>query len=358
MKKTILMLVAVLVVLIVVVGAFFWYWMGKPIYEPGMVHSGQNLRASLVPPKQSNDDSFWLVENDIRLHHFSDGTGRNVLVIHGGPGFPFSHPLPGLQPFTANYKFNYYDQRGCGESTKPFDRFSSSNYYENMVTLERTLGIGAQVADIERIRRILGDEKLVIIGHSFGAFLASMYAAEFPENVQALILVAPADILVMPAEDGGLFEEVGRRVPDDMKQEYAIFQSKYLDFGNIFSKSETDLAALNREFVKYYVAAAGNKNVLVPGGDEMQKNGGYMTFAMYFSMGRQHDYRGALNRVTAPVLVIHGGNDLQSEKASRSYADAFPNSKFHVVKNAGHFVFNDQPEEISRVMGDFLSQVK
>jgi pimeloyl-ACP methyl ester carboxylesterase len=35
-----------------------------------------------------------------------------------------------------------------------------------MTTLDQTLSIGAQVADMERMRQILGEEKLVIIGHS------------------------------------------------------------------------------------------------------------------------------------------------------------------------------------------------
>ncbi len=56
-----------------------------------------------------------------------------------------------------------------------------------MQTLEQTLGISAQVADIERIRRILGEEKLIMVGHSFGGFLASLYAAEFPEHVARMV---------------------------------------------------------------------------------------------------------------------------------------------------------------------------
>jgi len=45
--------------------------------------------------------------------------------------------------------------------------------YENMQTLCRKLGLAEQVADIERIRRILGREKLILMGHSFGADLAA-----------------------------------------------------------------------------------------------------------------------------------------------------------------------------------------
>jgi proline iminopeptidase len=161
-----------------------------------------------------------------------------------------------LEPLTDEYEFIYYDQRGCGKSTRPFDRFASSNFFQNTSTLEQTLGLGAQVADVERIRKILGEEQLLIVGHSFGAFLAALYAAEFPENVKGLILVAPADTLVMPPEHGGLFEEIRDRLPEEMKEDFAAFLDDYLDFGGIFSKSEADLQALHNEFARFYLVAA------------------------------------------------------------------------------------------------------
>ncbi len=210
---------------------YFWYSMTKPLYKPGMVRSGENLRASLDPASQSGDENFWQIEDDIQLYHYSDGTGKKVLVVHGGPGYPIPVPWTALKPLTTTYEFVYYDQRGCGKSTRPITKFSSSNYYKNMTMLERTLGIGAQIADIERIRRLLGQERLLILGHSFGAFLASMYAVEFPERVEAMILVSPANVLVMPAKHGNLFDIVKNRIPEDMKEEYARFLKRYLDFG-------------------------------------------------------------------------------------------------------------------------------
>jgi proline iminopeptidase len=275
-----------------------------------------------------------------------------VLIVHGGPGYPHSEPWPGLEPLTDGYKFHYYDQRGCGQSTRPIDKLSSNNYYENMKTLDQMLGIGAQVADMERIRQILGEEKHIIIGHSFGGFLASLYAAEFPDKVEAMILVAPADVLVMPQKEGGLFEEVRKRLPEDMQEEYAAYLEEYLDFKNIFSKSEADLVALNQGFAKYYEAVVETS---IP---EQGEPGGWMVWAMYLSMGTRHDYRDALKDATAPVLVIHGAGDLQTEEESRIYVDSFPGARFHVIEDATHFSFYEQPEEFSAVVGEFLSELK
>jgi proline iminopeptidase len=357
MKAFIIIGIVVLVAVVVIAALVIWNWMQKPLYEPGLVRAAKNLRAPLVPPPQLPDQGFWTVESDIKLHHFAEGTGANVLVVHGGPGVPISQPLEGLQPLTSHFRFHYYDQRGCGKSSRPIDRFTSSNYYDNMQTLDRMLGLGAQIADIERIRQILGEDKLTLVGHSFGGFIASMYAAEFPEHVKALVLIAPAEVLVMPPESGGLFEQVKPLLPQNMRPAYDGYLKRYLNFGNLFSSSEADLAAQNREFTPYYEAALQSKGHTVPASNSSGDNGGWMVQAMYMSMGQRHDYRAALKTVSAPVLVIHGDGDLQPEKASRMYADAFPNATFQVIQNASHFPFSDQPEAFARAVGEFLSKL-
>ena len=354
-RKTILIIVGSLVLIIAILAGGFWYMSTQPLYRPGMVRAGENLRAPLTPPSQPAGSEAWLVEPGIELAHFAAGDGRNVLVIHGGPGEPFAQPISGLQPLTDAYRFHYYDQRGCGGSSRPIDRFASPNLYENMQTLDRTLGLGAQLADIERIRQILGDDKLILIGHSWGGFLASLYAAEFPEHVEALVLVSPANTLVMPQPDAesDLFTAVRVRLPAEKQAEFDAFMEEYMDFNSLFTKSEADLVAMNRKFGEYYVDA-----IDMPSSDQSPQPGGWMVWAQYVSMGQRHDYRKALESVTVPVLVIHGADDLQSESASRMYAEAFPNAEFAVIQNASHFSFEEQPKQFAGLVEDFLAGPK
>jgi proline iminopeptidase len=353
MKKKILAGGAVLLAVILAGGGIaIWQMMNQPLYEPGMVRAEKNLRGPLAPPQQTGDERFWNVEDDIRLYHFAAGTGRKVLIVHGGPGYPYTQPWAGLVPLTDAYQFIYYDQRGCGQSTRPIDRFESGNYYENLLALDKTLGLGAQIADIERTRRLVGEDKLILIGHSFGGFIASLYAAEFPEHIEALILIAPANVLVMPVESGDLFSEVRGRLPETMLSDYDDWQKRYFDYGNIFAKSDADLAALNDEFAKYYQTAVAGP------GPEAGKTGGWMVQAMYFSMGQRHDYSAALRNVAAPVLVIHGADDLQPEQASRRYVEAFPDAQLKVIDHAGHFPFDTRPEAFAEVVRGFLDELK
>jgi proline iminopeptidase len=358
MKKKIIIAVGVLIALVLIAGGVVWYMMMQPLYKPGMIVSNAKLMLSLQPPAQQADSSYWEVQQHIRLHHFSDGKGTNILVLHGGPGYPFARPLPGLQPLTDNFKFHYYDQRGCGKSTRPIEKFATDNFYDNMMSADRELGLGAQVADVERIRRILGDEKIILFGHSFGGLIASLYAAEFPGRVKALILVAPADLLVMPSEDGGLYEQVRVLLPANQQERYGNYIQRLLNFGDLMKKSDHDLAVLNLEFVEYYAMAAKVKGFIVPMDISLDAVGGWMMTSVFLSMGKKHDYRMSMKTVQAPTLVIHGEIDLQTETASRNFAGCFPNSKFTVIQHSGHFPFAEQPNEFAKVVGEFLGSLK
>ncbi len=350
MKRKIFIIIGVVVLALIVIAGGFWYMSTQPLYKPGMV---REMGTDLMPPDQPAESQKWLVESNIELNHFAVGEGQNVLIIHGGPGMPFLEPMSGFEPLTKEYRFHYYDQRGCGESTRPIDRFESTNMYQNMMELDRTLGLVAQIADIERIRQILGDDKLILVGHSWGGFLASLYAAEFPEHVEALILVSPANTLVMPQPDADsdLFASVRAKLPADQQPEFDAFMKEYMNFNTLFQKSEADLLVMNEEFGKYYVQVVDVESTPMP---KQGKPGGWMTWGMYVSMGQRHDYRSALRDVTAPVLVIHGADDLQSESASRLYADTFPNAEFAVIENVGHFSFEEQPEQFAKIVSDFL----
>ena len=351
---------------LVTVGVCFWRAMGRPFYEPGMVRSAQNqLRGPLEPPEQSEDKARWLVESDIELNHWSAGSGPPVLVVHGGPGYPFRTTPAGFESLLDRYQFHFYDQRGCGDSTRPFDRFGSGNFYSNMVELERTLGIGAQIADIERIRRILRQERLILIGHSFGAFLATMYAAEFPEHVGAMVLVAPSGVLVLPNERGDFFQEIRRRLAVEQLAEYDAFLKTYLDFGPLFGRSEGELATMNRRIGEYFLTASGQGDVSqqsLP----IRANGGWMVQAMYFSMGTRHDYRTALSQITAPTLVVHGQADILPESVSRMYAAGISGAQFTVLSSAktrgvggaDHFPFADDTSAFGRAVAAFLDSVE
>lgn len=349
-----ILIAAAVVVALALVAALLWYWFNSPLYRPGDIRAGKNLREPLDPPAQIGArPQYWRVAKDIELFHFEQGAGEDVLVVHGGPGFVPSATWRAGEALAGAYRLVYYHQRGCGESTRPLQSLKGQSFYQSMQALNRTLGLPAQVSDIERIRRILGRDKLILAGHSFGAFLAALYAAEFPEHVRALVAVAPANLAILPNRDGDVFELIRQKLPAERQADYRAYLAEYFDFRANVQKSEEDLAALYRRFGLFFLAAAPAMK-LPSGAAGMTGNGGLMPLAVYLSMGRRHDYREAFRAVTAPVLVIHGRDDLQPAAWSRSFAELFPNRRLVEISAAGHFVFDDRPTEFTAAVEGFL----
>jgi proline iminopeptidase len=215
---------------------------------------------------------------------------------------------------------------------------------------------------VERVRRILGEERLVVVGHSFGALVATLYAAEFPEHVSALVLESPPDLLVVPSPTGGLFAEVEARLPPGQRAEFQAYLERYLDFRHLLEKSEAQLAGLHHQFGTFYAAAlranggvAAESLVLAPAASQV---GGFMPQAVYVSMGRKHDWRTALAGVRAPVLVLHGERDVQPLSATRAFAAAFPNAELRVIAGASHYAHAEQPEAFAHEVRAFLSAIR
>ncbi len=333
----------------------FFYSCSGPLYEPGQL-AGKTV---MIPDQDITDSSegFWKMSDVISLYYFTKGKGTPVLMIHGGPGYPFGYTWKGLDSLCTDYRFYYYHQRGCGKSTIPVDRFESRNYYQNMMELENSLGIPTQLMDIESIRQILGKEKLILIGHSFGGFFASLYTIEYPQNVKALILVSPADVIKMPSVTGGLYDQVQSLLPDEMLDEYQDYLKRFFDYKNIFKKSETELSELNNEFIRYHAIASEKTGDKIVPADADLKSGGWHMHACFFSMGKKHDYTEAFKDIDIPTLIIHGSNDIMPLEATKVYADLIQNSRLEIIEDAGHFSFYAQPERFGKIVKEFLDSL-
>jgi len=106
--------------------------------------------------------------------------GKPAVVLHGGPG---SGCTPGYRRMfdPAAYKMVLFDQRNCG---------SSMPHASDPATDLSTNTTAHLVADIELLREHLGIDRWLVLGASWGATLAFVYAEAFPERVTELVLGA------------------------------------------------------------------------------------------------------------------------------------------------------------------------
>ncbi len=362
MKKVII-IIAIIIVVLVLGGFAFFFFMGDkgPLYHPtdlSKAISAGNIDTQ--PPNQNNyNPNNWDVTEDISIYHFSHGEGKTILILHGGPGYAFDNEWKALTMIDDEYKFIYYHQRGCGKSTKPINSFEDGNYYQNMQKLSNTLGFKAQLADIERIRKILGEDKITLMGHSFGGFLATLYAIEFPERVEALVLVSPADVVRINRESGGsLFEKVKANLPPDRKDKFQKFMDEeyFGVYKDLFSKTEQELIDIQSEFGRYYMEAIGEGNTGMVE-DDPSLYGGWMTYAMYMDMGQENDYTEYLKQINIPVMIILGEEDILDDTHA-DYLGFIPSDKLevHTIEESTHFAFDEQSKAFSSIVKSFLDK--
>ena len=114
--------------------------------------------------------------SDLHTIHFEESGnphGKPIVLLHGGPG-------GGCPPIYRQY-FNpekwrliMFDQRGCGQST-PHAELQENTTWD-------------LVNDIEKLRELLGVEKWVVFGGSWGSTLSLAYSQTHPERCAGLIL--------------------------------------------------------------------------------------------------------------------------------------------------------------------------
>lgn len=138
--------------------------------------SGQKRAVEyLYPPVEPFDQRMMDVSGGHRIYVEQCGNpqGVPVIVLHGGPGGGCS---PAMRRYfdPAVYRVILFDQRGCGRS-RPHASVEANTTWD-------------LVADIEAIRAVLGVERFILFGGSWGATLALIYAITHPARVRHLVL--------------------------------------------------------------------------------------------------------------------------------------------------------------------------
>jgi len=108
--------------------------------------------------------------------------GKPALVVHGGPGSGCSENVRRFFD-PARYRIVLLDQRNCGRSTplasEP-DADLSTNITEHLMS------------DMERLRTLLGIDRWLLFGGSWGSVLSLAYAERHPERVSEIVLMGLA----------------------------------------------------------------------------------------------------------------------------------------------------------------------
>jgi pimeloyl-ACP methyl ester carboxylesterase len=304
-----------------------------------------------------------------RIHTVEAGQGPLVVLVHGFPEswYSWRHQLPALAQ--AGYRAAAIDVRGYGRSSGPAE--------------VEAYAMTALVGDVIAVIDDTGPEPAVVVGHDWGAPIAWNSALLRPDRVRA---VAGLSVPYAPRGDVRPLHGMRALAGDDW-----FYIDYFQEPGVAEAEAEADLAHWLRGF---YFTASGQADLnkpsmgLIPRGHQMHERfqwpePGQMAwlsdedFRFYVGEFERTGLSGGLNRyrnitrdwtelapwrfapITVPSLFIGGDRDgptLLGRRAIERFDRTLPQLRgSHILSGCGHWTQQEQPEEVNRLLVEFLS---
>jgi 3-oxoadipate enol-lactonase len=260
--------------------------------------------------------------NGVELNYIRDGSGEPVLLV---PGLLFgaNHWRPQIHALKDEYDVIAVDLRGQHGSQTSDDPAAYDMW--------------AQMEDVYALIQQLGIAPVHYVGLSMGGFIGMRMALKHPEALRDLALIDTTDLPENPelaaiyeawrqiVWDGGL-ENVISALPG------TFFKQEFID-----GRPDDVEAWLND-------LRAGNHR-----GSVLASRG----------VDERDDISDRTPTINLPTLVIHGTEDVAVPlERGEALAQRIPGARLEKVEGAGHQSNVDTPDEISRIIKDWLAEVR
>jgi proline iminopeptidase len=280
---------------------------------------------------------------DCTLYVEEEGSGTPLVLINGGPGGTHHgfHPWFGR---AAKYaRVIYYDQRGCGLS----DYTPGKDGYS----------VEQATDDLEAIRKALKIEKWIVLGYSYGGFLAQYYTLRYPASVSGLVLLGASP---------GLLTSMGA------SREEQFFSDQERDRIREINKELNELIGADKISREEYMKLLVYNNHLNGDWKRQQyykpSTEKFAQIALYEwvhdnnfnaimnQSASKIDLTGAFAANPIPTLILEGKWDLTWSEQKKDMLKAnHPRSRMVVFENAAHGIYDEETEKFFSVLRDFVT---
>jgi 2-hydroxy-6-oxonona-2,4-dienedioate hydrolase len=244
------------------------------------------------------------------IHYYEMGEGPVVILLHA-LGWYAEVWAPIMARLAPKYRVIAIDQIGCGESSKPFLDYRVQTFSEFLQGFLEALNL----------------ERVSLIGHAFGGWVASLFASQHPEEVEKLILVSSSGVT--------------RRYTDRfLDLNPASFAATRELLKTLFCDEKLASEELAREvFLR-----------------RLQFNDGYTVHRTFDGIFRSDQFLDpVLERITAPTLVIWGKEDkITPLPDGNRFLRGIRGATMELLEYCGHAPHIERPEDVSRAISAFL----
>jgi proline iminopeptidase len=250
------------------------------------------------------------------------GSGPPVVVVHGGWGAEHSYLLDAIWPHRQERRFVMYDQRGSLRSPAA----SAS------ITLSR------HIEDLEDLRGELGLERLTLLAHSMGTFLALAYAERHPQHVEKLVLTAAVPPVFDGADSPNALWSENAKLLMERPEVQEILEREGLTGPSLGDREATHawrirFASVNLSYPERWAQLRGGRVFY----SQASAN------AVLPSVPATWDFTPLFSVV--PIHVVIGDEDYVDPAAEtwRSVDPGDSSLRIEVLERAGHALWIDQP---------------
>ena len=266
------------------------------------------------------------------IFSLTQGHGRPLLIMHGGPGLDHTYLRPWLDPLGNDAQLTYYDQLGNGRSTRPAS-------YEG-------ISFATLADEADALRAALGYERIILFGHSFGGSLALEYALRHGEHLDGLILCTTVPVMDYQAnpENHGTPEQVQAAV-SGMSNPAALAED------HIWREAWMTVLPLSFHTYDQAIGAAMDEAMQYSGKAFVHANTRCLpTFNVLHR----------LSEISVPTLVMAGRHDWMTPPtpgAERIHA-GLPNSKLVIFEQSGHFPFIEEQDTFIATVSAWMTALR
>ena len=266
-----------------------------------------------------------------KIYYEVIGSGTPLVLLNGGPGFDhtYLHITTAWDTLAKTHRVVFYDQRGNGRSSplKP----------------GQSCTLADQIDDLDALRAHLGLEKMDILGHSWGGYLAMAYGARHPEHVAHMIIVDSA--APKWSETRFLFSDV---FPE------ATERRDSFDFADEMGDKAARAAGLREYFSMLFYSPEKRDAWLSQISPDAYNHD--VNKAVNDDLGR-FDLNPELRKFRFTVMVMTGRFDMNvAPVIAYRIHQAIAGSRFVVFERSGHLPFYEEPDAFSRAVEEFLSR--
>jgi proline iminopeptidase len=294
-------------------------------------------RRGLYPELEPYDSGYLRVSRTHEVYYEQCGNpqGKPAVFVHGGPGAGAG--TQARQFFDPQrYRIVVFDQRGCGRS-RPHASLEDNTTWH-------------LVADMEQLRTLLGIERWLVFGGSWGSTLALAYAQAHPRRVTELVL--RGIFMLRKAEIDWFYQQGASALFPDRWQDY-LAPIPQRERGDLVTAYYRRLTSRNRA-VQVRAARAwsvweaatsflqvNEANIAKWGGDEFAVAVARIECHYFVNKGflaREDQLLRGVRRIRhVPAVIVQGRYDVVCPmQTAWDLHRAWPEADFRIVADAGH----------------------